>query len=70
MPRIITQCQFVFQRKMPDWIQNVTALMVAHRLSKAKNCDHIIMLEKGKIVEQGTFEKLMAKQGKVIFHSQ
>jgi ABC-type multidrug transport system fused ATPase/permease subunit len=33
--------------------------MIAHRLSTVKNCDNIILLDKGEIKEQGTFEKLL-----------
>ena len=33
--------------------------MIAHRLSTVKNCDNILLLEKGEIKEQGTFEKLI-----------
>jgi len=50
--------------------QNITAIksgrtmfMVAHRLSTVKDCDLIIALDKGKIVEMGDHEGLMAKNG-------
>lgn len=38
-------------------------LIIAHRLATVKNCDVIIVLDKGKIVEQGTHEELLEKQG-------
>lgn len=40
-----------------------TMLIIAHRLATIKNCDVIIVLDKGEIVEQGSHEELMAIQG-------
>ncbi len=45
---------------------NVTRIVVAHRLSTIKNCDRIIVLQDGKIVEQGTYSALMDQNG--LFH--
>ena len=41
-----------------------TRIVIAHRLSTIKQCDRIIYLEKGKIVEDGTYEELLEKNGK------
>ena len=40
-----------------------TRVVIAHRLSTIRHCDRIIVLDKGHIAEQGTFEELMANKG-------
>ena len=42
---------------------NCTRIVIAHRLSTIKNCDRILMLDKGRIAEDGTYEELIAKNG-------
>lgn len=44
-------------------IKNKTTIMVAHRLSTIKNCDLIFVFNKGHLVEQGTHNQLLRKNG-------
>ncbi len=47
-----------------DFFKGKTVIIVAHRLSTVKNADQIIVLEKGKIVEQGSHTELTQLKGK------
>jgi len=40
-----------------------TVLVIAHRLSTIRNADHIVVMEAGKVAEQGTWDELVAKKG-------
>ena len=40
-----------------------TRIVIAHRLSTVQNCDRILCLDQGHIVEEGTYEELMQKNG-------
>jgi ATP-binding cassette subfamily B protein/subfamily B ATP-binding cassette protein MsbA len=51
------------QKGLDHLLEGRTALIIAHRLSTIASCDRIVVLEKGQIVEQGSHEMLMARQG-------
>ena len=53
------------QRKVSEAIDslNCTRIVVAHRLSTIHHCDRIIVLDKGHVAEDGTYDELMAKNG-------
>ena len=40
-----------------------TTIMIAHRLSTIRQCDRVIVLDGGKIIEDGTYDELIAKNG-------
>lgn len=42
---------------------NCTRLVIAHRLSTIRHCDRILVLDQGKIIEDGTYEELIEKKG-------
>jgi len=48
--------------KSLDQLQ-ATRIVIAHRLSTIKNCNKIIVMDKGSIVERGTYQELMDKEG-------
>jgi len=50
--------------KLHHFFNNRTVIVVAHRLSTVRNADNIVVLEKGKLVEQGTHHELTQKKGK------
>ena len=45
-------------------MENRTAFVIARRLSTIRNADCIYVLDRGEVIEQGTHDELLAKEGK------
>jgi len=54
----------IIMGNLEKFLEDKTAIVVAHRLSTVKNADQIIVLENGKIAEQGNHKELVASKGK------
>ena len=55
--------EYLVQRSFKELSKNKTVIMIAHRLSTIQNCDNIIVLENGRIAEQGVHDELLKKNG-------
>ena len=55
----------VSQKKVSESLAKLkcTRIVIAHRISTIQECDRIIVLDQGQIVEDGTFEELIAENG-------
>jgi ABC-type multidrug transport system fused ATPase/permease subunit len=40
-----------------------TRIVIAHRLSTIRHCDRILVMDKGAIIEEGSYDELMARKG-------
>lgn len=57
------ESEHLVQRSLDRLMKNRTTLVVAHRLSTVKNADRILVMDRGRIVEDGTHEQLMEREG-------
>ena len=60
---IDTRTELKIQQAFQTLMEGKTSFIVAHRLSTIQNADKILVLKDGQVIEQGTHEELIAKQG-------
>jgi ATP-binding cassette subfamily B protein len=59
-----TETEVEIQRQLAEIGQGRTVIMIAHRLSTIADADHIVVLEAGQIVEEGSHSELLARDGR------
>ena len=58
-----TRTEILIQKAMDHLMEGRTSFIIAHRLSTIRNADMILVMKDGDIIEQGTHDELLAKNG-------
>ena len=56
--------ELLIQRAIDELVKNKTVLVIAHRLQSVMNADDILVLDEGRIIEEGTHTELLQKEGR------
>jgi len=59
-----TESESMIQKSLAELMKDRTTFVIAHRLSTIRRADQILVIEQGEIVERGTHEELITKQGR------
>ena len=59
-----TRTEKLIERGLDGLMRGRTVFVIAHRLSTVRNADAILVLEKGKVIERGSHDDLLALKGK------
>lgn len=60
------------QQNIDTKLKNKTVILIAHRLSTLRNVNRILVIHRGRIIEQGSYQQLLQKKGKFysMYHAQ
>jgi len=58
-----TRTEMLIQKAMQNLMKGRTSFVIAHRLSTIREADNIVVMDHGRIVEQGNHKQLMEKKG-------
>jgi subfamily B ATP-binding cassette protein MsbA len=59
-----TESEALIQKSLSELVKDRTTIVIAHRLSTIKKADQILVIEDGRIAEQGTHDTLISKEGR------